>query len=58
MVHSTHPASMAEGRMANRHQTWGRDAMDASALSDVQRASGRLRRVGLAPSWQVLNLRF
>ena len=27
--------------------------MDASALSDVQRASGRLRRVGPAPSWQV-----
>ena len=23
MVHSAHPASIAEGRMANRHQTWG-----------------------------------
>jgi hypothetical protein len=23
MVHSTHPASMAGGRMADRHQTWG-----------------------------------
>ena len=28
--------------------------MDANALSDVQCESGRLRRVGLAPQWQVL----
>jgi hypothetical protein len=30
--------------------------MDASALSDVQCVSGRQRRVGLAPKWQVLSL--
>jgi hypothetical protein len=32
--------------------------MDASALSDVQCVSGRQRRVGLAPQWQVPSLRF
>jgi hypothetical protein len=34
----------------------GQDAMDANALSDGQCASGRQRRVGLAPSWQVPSL--
>jgi hypothetical protein len=32
--------------------------MDASTLSDVQCVSGRQRRVGLVPQWQVLSLRF
>jgi hypothetical protein len=31
--------------------------MDANALLDVQCVSGRQRRVGLAPQWQVLSLR-
>jgi hypothetical protein len=30
--------------------------MDVNVLSDAQCASGRRRRVGLAPQWQVLSL--
>jgi hypothetical protein len=34
----------------------GRDAMDAIVLSDVQCGSGRRKRAGLAPQWQVPSL--
>jgi len=47
------PASMKRGVRPIVTRRGARDAMDANALSDVQCASGRQRRVGLAPQWQV-----
>jgi hypothetical protein len=52
------PAPTPRGASADRHETWVQDAMDANALSDVQCESGRQRRVGPAPQWQVPSLRF
>jgi hypothetical protein len=46
------PASMKRGERVVTIVR--RDAMDANALPDVQCVSGRQRRVGLAPEWQVL----
>jgi hypothetical protein len=43
-----------EGRSANRHQTWSAGCDGRERISDEQCASERLRRVGLAPQWQVL----
>jgi hypothetical protein len=47
MFFSPRPASMKRGERVVTIVR--RDAMDANALSDVQCASGRQKRVGLAP---------
>jgi hypothetical protein len=44
-----HPASMKRGVSADRHDTWGGDAVDADGTSDERGARGRRSRVVLAP---------
>jgi|SRR5215470_8409284 len=44
-----HPASMKRDVSADRHDTWGGDAMDAAGTSDERAQSGRRSRVVLAP---------
>jgi len=49
MLICAHPASTQRGASANRHERWGRDAMDALVRLDEARGCGRQRRVVLAP---------
>ena len=44
-----HPAPMKRDVSADRHDTWGGDAMDADGTRDERGGGGRQRRVGLAP---------
>ena len=44
-----HPASMKRDVSADRHDTWGGDAMDADGTSDERGGRGRRNRVVLIP---------
>jgi hypothetical protein len=44
-----HPAPMKRDVSADRHDTWGGDAMDADGTSDERGGCGRRNRVVLIP---------
>src|SRR5579859_6739138 len=44
-----HPASMKRDVSADRHDTWGGDAMDAEGTCDERGGGGRRKRVVLIP---------